>query len=47
MMGYYYGNMMGGAGWGAASVFGSLFLVFTLVLMVLGIIALWKYITKG
>ena len=47
MMGYYYGNMMSGAGWGTSPVFGSLFLVLTLVLMVLGIVALWKYIAKN
>lgn len=46
-MGYYYGNMMGGTGWGAPSIFESLFLVLTLVLMVLGIVALLKYIAKG
>jgi hypothetical protein len=46
MMGYYYGNMMTGTGWGMP-VFGSLFFVLTLVLMVLGIVALWKYIAKN
>jgi hypothetical protein len=46
MMGYYYGNMMGGAGWGMP-IFGSLFLVLTLVLMTFGIVALWKYISKN
>ncbi|MBP9751353.1 MAG: hypothetical protein KBD19_00640 [Candidatus Moranbacteria bacterium] len=46
MMGYYYGNMMGGAGWGTP-IFGSVFFVLTLVLMVLGIVALVKYIAKN
>jgi len=46
MMGYYYGNMMGGAGLGAPSVFGVVFITLTFVLMVMGIVALWKYIAK-
>lgn len=46
MMGYYYGNMMGG-GWGAWPLFGSVLYVLVLVLVILGIVALWKYISKN
>lgn len=46
MPGYGYG-MMSGYGWGGFSIFSSIFSVLALVLMVLGIIALWKYIAKN
>lgn len=38
MMGYYFNNMMGYGG--------SLTLILVWIVLILGIVALWKYITK-
>jgi len=47
MMGYGYGSMMGGAWGSGVGLVWWLFSLLAIVLMVLGIIALWKYINKN
>ena len=45
MMNYYYGMMGGGYG-GSMMFFGWIVSILVLALIILGIIALWKYINK-